>query len=65
MKTVSRPSAPEVLDKRDAAAYLRIGVRTLDSYMQRRLIPFFRIGGKTVRFKRSDLDAALERFRVS
>ena len=65
MQTTLLEQTPEILDKKGAAQYLGIGVRTLDSYMQRRLLPYFRIGGKTIRFKRSDLDVALEKFRVA
>lgn len=54
-----------LLDKREAAQYLGLSVRTVDYYIQKRLLPFYKIGGKTVRFKLSDLDAALERFRVA
>ena len=63
--TLLEQTPDEILDKKGAAHYLKIGPRTLDSYMQRRLLPYFRIGGKTIRFKRSDLDVALEKFRVS
>jgi excisionase family DNA binding protein len=65
MSTTTNRPTPEILDKRGAAAYLQVGVRTLDSYMSRRIIPFFRLGEKTIRFKKSDLDAALEKFRVT
>jgi excisionase family DNA binding protein len=51
-------------DKREAALYLKIGVRTLDDWMARKTVPFFKIG-RTVRFKVSDLDTALEKFRVA
>jgi len=50
--------------KREAAHYLQIGSRTLDDWMKRKMVPFFKIG-KVVRFKVSDLDASLEKFRVS
>jgi len=51
--------------KREAAQYLHIGTRTLDDWMKRKMIPFFKIG-KVVRFRVSDLDAALDKkFRVS
>ncbi len=33
--------------------------------MARRLVPFYRIGVKTIRFRVSDLDAAMEKFRVA
>ena len=37
MQTTLLEQTPEILDKKGAAQYLGIGVRTLDSYMQRRL----------------------------
>jgi excisionase family DNA binding protein len=64
MSTTTIEPTPEILDKRGAAAYLKIGVRTLDAYMARRIVPFFRLGEKTIRFKKSDLDKTLEKFRV-
>jgi len=57
-------SCGNLRDKKEAAAYLKIGVRTLDDWMAKRLIPYFKIG-KSVRFKTADLDAALEKFRVA
>jgi excisionase family DNA binding protein len=48
--------------KRDAAHFLKIGTRTLDDWMKKRAIPFYKIG-KLVRFRQVDLDQALEKFR--
>jgi excisionase family DNA binding protein len=60
------PVSPQrLLDKREAATYLGLSPRTIDYYIQKRLLPFYKIGGKTVRFRLSDLDAALEKFRVA
>jgi excisionase family DNA binding protein len=51
--------------KREAALYLNIGTRTLDDWMKRKMVPFFKIG-KVVRFRVSDLEAALnKKFLVS
>jgi excisionase family DNA binding protein len=55
----------KLLDKTEAAKYLGLSVRTVDYYIQKRLLPFYKIGGKTVRFRLSDLDAALEKFRIA
>ena len=58
------PSSETLLTKREAALYLKIGVRTLDGWMQRKMLPFFRIG-RVIRFRVGDLDAALNKqFRV-
>lgn len=56
-----------LLNKKDAARYLGVAQRTLDSYLLRRKIPFYKLGvGRTarIRFKRTDLEAALEKYRV-
>ena len=58
-------STQGLLDKREAAAYLGLSPRAVDYYIQKRLLPYYKIGGKTVRFRVSDLDTALEKFRVS
>ena len=43
------------LDKREAAAQLRISERTLSGWMRNRTIPFVKFG-RTVRFRRVDLE---------
>ena len=56
-----------LLNKKEAARYLGIAQRTLDSYLLRRKIPYYKLGlGRTagIRFKRADLEAALEKYRV-
>ena len=50
-----------LLDKREVAARLRISPRTLDSWLRKKRIPFFKIG-TTVRFRMSDV---LERLQAS
>jgi excisionase family DNA binding protein len=66
-------TAEAVTPKTVALAYLRahqvlellpISRRCLGNWQRRRVIPFYRIG-RTVMFKRTDVEAALERFRVS
>lgn len=61
--TTQQPQS--LLDKGEAAKYLKLSPRTVDCYLQKGLLPFYKIGGKTVRFRQSDLDAALEKFRVN
>lgn len=59
------PTSDTLKTKREAAHYLHIGPRTLDDWMKRKMVPFFKIG-KVVRFRVSDLDATLEKkFRVA
>lgn len=53
------------LDKFQAARHLGIAPRTLDVWMAKRLVPFFKIG-RTIRFKRDEIDAFLrDRCRVA
>lgn len=64
--TLTHPDA--LLSKKDAAQLLKISPRTLDCWMSRHIIPFFKIGdakNALVRFKREDILQALARFRVS
>jgi RNA polymerase sigma factor (sigma-70 family) len=63
----NHPALERLLDKREAAHYLGVAPRTLDCYLQRRKIPFYKLGhGRTacIRFKRADLEASLEKYRV-
>ena len=43
------------VDKKEAAAQLMVSVRTLSYWMRKRIIPFVKIG-RTVRFRRTDLE---------
>ena len=54
------------LTSREAAAYLRMGSNFLDYDRCKKTvnIPFYRIG-RRIRYKRSDLDAFLEKNRVN
>jgi excisionase family DNA binding protein len=59
MTTTTSPgpeATPSVayLDKPSAAAMLGIKPRTLDFWMHKRLVPYFRIG-RTIRFDANDL----------
>ena len=57
-----------LLCKREAAKLLNVSPRTVDLWLKQRRIPYMKLGntkGSLVRFKRSDLDAMLERFRVN
>ena len=46
--------ADELLEKSQVAARLRVSRRTIDTWMQQRRIPYFKIG-KTVRFRWGDI----------
>lgn len=65
--TRSRPREDEILTSREAMELLRIGRTKLWELTRRNLIPAYRVGdGKSssLRFKRADLLAWLERNRV-
>jgi excisionase family DNA binding protein len=53
----------ELLTIPEVAEFLKISVPSVRRLQQRRLIPFFKIGG-SVRFNRSDLASFLESTRV-
>lgn len=54
-----------LLSKRGLAPRLQISVRTLDAWMKRGLVPFIKIGGKTVRFRLADVIQKLSERRVN
>ena len=54
-------SGPEgFIDKVEARRRLNCGARTLDTWMKRRIVPFYKIS-KKVAFKWSEVEAVLER----
>lgn len=60
----TRASDTPYLRPDQAIEVLPISRRCLSNWQRRHLIPFYRVG-RTVLFKRTDIEAALERFRVS
>jgi len=52
-----------LLTEKDACAYLRVSKRNLYCWRMAGLVPYYKIG-RAVRFRKSDLGAALERMRV-
>lgn len=53
----------EYLSKREVAQYVGAGERTVNNWLKQGL-PSFRIGQKMLRFRRSDVDLWLEKFRA-
>jgi len=57
--------SPEVMKRREAAQYLRIGLSTLDAMVKAKRIPFVRLSGHglkgVIRFRLDALRAWLER----
>jgi excisionase family DNA binding protein len=52
-----------LLTEKDTCAYLRVSKRNLYCWRMAGLIPYFKIG-RAVRFRKTEMDAALERMRV-
>ena len=57
-------SANPLLTDREACDYLRLCPRQLYALRKRGLIPFVKIGGRTVRYRLRDLDAAIEAMTI-
>ena len=49
----------DLMTKREAAEWLRISVRTLERYIDAGAVPVVKLGVRSVRIRRSDLDALL------
>jgi excisionase family DNA binding protein len=56
--------AQEILNKPEAAAFLRIKKRTLDAWMKQRRIPFLKLPSGTVRFRKDQLLDFISQFEV-
>ena len=54
-----------LIKKPEAADLLGISVRTLEKMIARGSLPAYRIGPKTVRLRREDIDASLESHRAA
>ena len=54
------PAAPEVLTVPEAAAFLRLNVKSLYKLIDENVVPFVRIGPRRIRLRRSALLAWLE-----
>ena len=57
------PNTDPLLTEKDASAYLRVSKRNLYCWRMAGLVPYFMIG-RAVRFRKSEVDAALERMRM-
>lgn len=53
-----------LLTKRDVAALLQCSIRTVDSLMRQRKLPFCAITARLVRFRKADVLASLARFQI-
>ena len=52
-----------LLTEKDTCAYLRVSKRNLYCWRMAGLVPYYKIG-RAVRFRKAELDAALERMRL-
>ena len=52
-----------LLTEKDACTYLRVSKRNLYCWRMAGLVPYYKIG-RAVRFRKTEMDAALERTRV-
>jgi excisionase family DNA binding protein len=64
MSVTHLPIDGAVLDKPEAATFLRIKKRTLDDWMRKRRIPFSKLPSGAVRFRKDQLLEFLARFEV-
>ncbi len=64
IKELSANIRPGYLRRSEAARYLSVSIRTLADLQARRIVPFTKLGARTVLFKLSDLDATCARWRV-
>ena len=60
-----RATLDGLLDKRGLAPRLQVSTRTVDTWMKKGLIPFLKIGGKTVRFRLGDVLEKLNEKRIN
>jgi hypothetical protein len=64
-----QPNAPssfnevEVMNKKQAAGFIQVSKRTLDSHMKKGWIPFCKLPSGIVRFRRSQLVAFLDTYQ--
>jgi len=53
----------EIFTKKEAAAYLKVSIPTIDRWMKKRIIPYSKIGGKVL-FQKKDLINLLENKKI-
>jgi excisionase family DNA binding protein len=55
----------EIFDKYGASEFLRFSSRTMDAWIQKKRIPFIKLPGGSIRFRRSQLIEFLKKYEVS
>lgn len=64
MQPITPTNTGAVLTKTEAAELLRIKPRTLDEWMRHKRIPYSKLPGGTVRFRRDHLLDFIQKFQV-
>lgn len=64
MQTTATTTEGRLLTETEACEYLRVRPRQLFNWRSTGLVPFIRIG-RAIRFRVSDLDAALDRMTIN
>jgi excisionase family DNA binding protein len=54
----------EILDKHGAALFLGFSSQTLDTWIQKKRIPYSKLPGGSIRFRRSQLIEFLKKYEV-
>ena len=65
MKTANTTNAgnhPAIFTPDEAASYIKVTTRTIRNLTARGILPVTRLSGKIVRYRRTDLERALEAF---
>jgi hypothetical protein len=62
-ESVDSEEAKEWCTKRQVSSHFGVGVRTITNWMQRRILPYVKIGG-VVRFHLPDCEAAMRKFEI-
>lgn len=60
--TTNAETHPAIFTPDEAASYIKVTTRTIRNLTARGILPVTRLSGKIVRYRRTDLDKALEAF---
>jgi excisionase family DNA binding protein len=64
MRKVNTSIQPEFMRREDAANYLGVSTRTISNWQALRIIPHVKAGKKCVLYKKSEIDAAMEKMTI-
>jgi excisionase family DNA binding protein len=60
--TTNAETQPAIFTPNEAAGYIKVTTRTLRNLSARGILPVTKLSGRIVRYRRADLDRALEAF---